>query len=149
MDQLICKEVEWDSELQRESVGLRYTVLREPLGLTFNEDDKKVDSESSHLLAVLNGEVVGCILVMHKDSDQKNLKMRQVAVSNKHQSMGIGSKLLKFSEDWARERNYQTMYCHARLTAVKFYTNNGYQTSGDEFLEVTIPHVFMSKSIVK
>ena len=39
------------------------------------------------------------------------------------------------------------MVLHARETAVGFYEKLGYKTSGDKFIEVTIPHFPMQKEL--
>jgi predicted GNAT family N-acyltransferase len=37
---------------------------------------------------------------------------------------------------------------HARKTAESFYEKIGYSTYGDEFIEVTLPHVEMRKNLI-
>jgi len=73
--------------------------------------------------------------------------MRQVAVHETKQDKGIGSEMVNFSENYAAENGYEWMVCSARKTAVPFYLKQGWQTVGDEFVEVTIPHFKMRKKI--
>jgi len=40
------------------------------------------------------------------------------------------------------------MFLHARDTAVGFYEKRGYVREGDFFLEVSLPHITMTKSLI-
>jgi predicted GNAT family N-acyltransferase len=68
-----------------------------------------------------------------------------MAVPNSMQGKGIGRALMVFAENIARDLGYKRLTMHARKTALGFYQKLGYQVTGDEFLEVTIPHFIMEK----
>ena len=40
------------------------------------------------------------------------------------------------------------MIAHARASAAEFYRRLGYSVSGDEFIEVTIPHRLVKKALL-
>lgn len=71
--------------------------------------------------------------------------MRYVAVRNNIQNSGVGSKMLAFFEKIAKEKGFKSVYCHARDSAINFYTKNGYQVESEMFEQVTIPHIKMRK----
>jgi ribosomal protein S18 acetylase RimI-like enzyme len=73
--------------------------------------------------------------------------MRQVAVSDKHQGLGVGRALVDFSEKYAGDNGYSKISMHARESAVGFYLKLGYEVEGEPFEEVTIPHRSMFKRI--
>jgi predicted GNAT family N-acyltransferase len=75
----------------------------------------------------------------------KDYKMQRVVVKQGMQDSGIGSKMMEFCEDYARNQNIRSVYCHARDSAVNFYLKNGYLAEGDYFDEDTIPHLKMRK----
>jgi len=75
-----------------------------------------------------------------------NCRMRYVAIKSDIQGSGIGSKM--FFEEEARARRFESIYCHARDTAINFYSKNGYKTEGEMFEQVTIPHIKMRKIII-
>ena len=75
------------------------------------------------------------------------MKMRQVAVDDKHQGIGLGKKLSEAAEQYAIERGFKVMFCHARKTAAPFYQSMGYKIVGNEFVEVNIPHYVMEKEL--
>lgn len=122
---------------------LRYKILRVPLGLTFSAQDLAKDKNDFHL-GLFEGETLLACLILSPQADG-SLKMRQVAVDVHLQGRGIGSELLKFAENFARDKGFTYIHCNARKTAVPFYLKHGYTVSGDEFPEVGIPHYYMSK----
>jgi GNAT superfamily N-acetyltransferase len=73
--------------------------------------------------------------------------MRQVAVQPARQGGGIGAGLVGFAEAWARERGFRKIVAHARGTAVDFYRRLNYTVEGEPFLECTIPHQLVSKTL--
>jgi ribosomal protein S18 acetylase RimI-like enzyme len=79
--------------------------------------------------------------------DEKNVKLRQMAVINNLQGKGIGRALMYFAENIARDRGYKVITMHARKTATGFYERLGYKVSSEEFKELSLPHFVMEKSL--
>lgn len=75
--------------------------------------------------------------------------MRQLAVTEHRQRKGIGSTLVVFSETYAKDLDFKEIILDARKTAIPFYERLGYKTQGEPFIQVTIPHMFMSKGLPK
>lgn len=140
-----CKLLEFGSPAQKESIGLRREVLRIPLGLDFEPEELDAESDQYHVACLDEGKVVGILLL--KSLGNGVLKMRQVAVSPGMQGKGTGSRMVRFSEAWAKEQGYTLMELNARKTAVDFYLQLDYQIVGEEFTEVGIPHLKMMKSL--
>jgi len=135
----------FESLNQLESVELRRQVLRIPLDLDYSKEELAAEFEQVHLGAILNGHVVGVLLlVQHEDGI---LKMRQFAVDSAYQGKGIGTKLVEYSEFWAKQNNFTRISLHARDTAVSFYQQLGYKIKGEQFTEVGIPHRMMMKEL--
>lgn len=136
---LNIREIAFGSAEQKESVELRYIVLREPLGLQFDENDLAKEYEDFHIAAYFHDELVGILLL--KPTENKDIiKMRQVAVADAWQGKGIGKAMVLFAEKFAFEKGYKKMELHARESAVPFYLSLGYFIKGDTFYEVGIPH---------
>jgi predicted GNAT family N-acyltransferase len=146
--QPIIQTADFNSLEQVQSIELRRQILRIPLGLDFSNEELQNEFNQVHIVASLNNQIIGVLLLV-KDDYRKYLKMRQVAVDNDFQGMGIGQKMVLFSEKWAKENQYKAIELHARLSAVEFYKKMNYQMVGDEFTEVGIPHFKMIKTILK
>jgi predicted GNAT family N-acyltransferase len=134
--------LEWGSKQQVQSIGLRYEVLRKPLGLFFAPDELSEEVDQWHI-GMINGDRVVAVLLLKKMND-RIAKMRQVAVDETLQGKGIGKELVRFSEEFCRRQGLELIELHARKTAVPFYLSMGYSLIGDEFEEVGIPHIKMA-----
>jgi len=142
------KLLEFGSKDHLTSIELRREVLRKPLGLDFNQTDLDNEKDQFHIGAFKDDKLVGIlILKAMKDLGDGILKMRQVAVLPELQGTGIGKEMVVFSEQWARENNYNLIDLHARKNVTPFYEKLGYHIEGDEFLEVGIPHFKMLKHL--
>ncbi len=126
-------------------VNLRNDILRKPLGLHFEEEELEEEKDDVLIGAFDDEKLIGCCLITRMDSS--TCRLRQMAVPSTLQHKGIGASLVSFAENVARDIGYRMMMMHARKTAVGFYEKFGYNISGDEFMEVTIPHFVMLKRL--
>ena len=143
MTNIIFKIIKYGGSEHAEAILLRKKVLYETRGILasdYNEEDTHVQ-----IAGFANNIIIAtCSLVPEGD----HCRMRYVAISSDIQGAGIGSKMLLFFEDHARNKGFKSIYCHARDTAMNFYTKNGYKTEGDIFEQVTIPHIKMRKTLI-
>lgn len=143
MTNIIFKVVEYGSDEHLEAIALRKEVLYEARGISphyYNEEDSHVQ-----IVGFNNNIIIAtCSLV----PEGEDCRMRYVAIKENIQGAGIGSKMLVFFEQQARNKGFKSIYCHARDTAINFYTKNGYKTEGEMFEQVTIPHIKMRKILI-
>ena len=138
------KEIAHKSPEWTNAVRLREKILREPLGSKFTE--KELEEEKNHIqiAGFLENELVAtAVLVPEGDK----MKMQRVAVTENLRSLNIGSEMMIFCEKIASDKNFKVMYCHARDSAVNFYSKNQYEKEGDYFDEDGIPHLKMIKKL--
>jgi N-acetylglutamate synthase-like GNAT family acetyltransferase len=129
----------------QQMVNLRMEILRKPLGLSFDAAELEKEKEDVLMGAFEDEKLLGCCLLTRMD--QHTMRLRQMAVPNSMQGKGIGRALMIFAENIARDLGYKKLCMHARKTALGFYEKLGYSTSGEEFIEVTIPHYIMEKAL--
>lgn len=139
------RQIEYNSEDYKNELKLRDEVLRKPLGMNLNNDNLTADKIDVHFGAFVKSTLIG-VLILTKISPD-DVKMRQVAVAEKWRAKTIGSQLVFFAEQYARNKGYKTMQLNARKTAVAFYEKLGYEKISEEFLEINIPHYKMRKSL--
>jgi GNAT superfamily N-acetyltransferase len=135
----------FDSPEYRKALILRHHILRKPLNLQFTEAELKKDEADLHF-GIFSGASIRACLTLTKEEGGR-IKMRQVAVDTPFQSKGLGKKLSKAAEIYAKKNGFHIMYCNARKEAVRFYEKLGYQIVSDEFTEVNIPHYTMEKAL--
>jgi GNAT superfamily N-acetyltransferase len=142
---MALKLIDHGSKEYREMVELRRTMLRKPLGIDF--DPKELEREKEDILigCFEDDKLEGCCLLTR--TDDKTVRLRQMAVLSGLQGKGFGRVLMQFAENIARDRGYQKITMHARKTAAGFYGKLGYKIAGDEFEEISIPHYIMEKDL--
>lgn len=140
-----CRLVVHGTPEYEATVALRFKVLREPLGLTFTQEQLATEASDLHCALWETTDLLACLIL--SPLAEGEIKMRQVAVRPDLQGKGLGRILVEFSEATARDRGYQDMVLNARDTAVPFYLRLGYELEGDPFTEVGIPHRKMRKRL--
>lgn len=139
------KQIEHGSKEYQQMVKLRMDVLRKPLGLTFTKEELAKEAEDILIGAFEEDKMLACCMLTK--SDDKSVRLRQMAVQNNLQGKGIGASMMIFAETIARDKGFKKLTMHARKTALGFYEKLGYKVTGDEFTEVTIPHFVMEKKL--
>lgn len=142
---MALKQIDHGSKEYQQMVKLRSDILRQPLGLSFTEDELAKEKEDILIGAFDDDEMLACCMLTKAGNN--SLRLRQMAVQNNLQGKGIGASMMNFAETVARDKGYKKLVMHARKTALGFYEKLGYQVVGDEFTEVTIPHYVMEKNL--
>jgi len=141
---LVLRQIEHGSADYLTAVSLRRRILRTPLGLDFTAEQLAAEAGDCLLAAFSDGVVAGTLVLT---PGQGAMKLRQMAVAPEACGQGIGSGLVAFAEDWARDKGFRQIVLHARVSAQGFYEKAGYRPEGDVFIEVTIPHIAMAKTL--
>jgi len=139
------RQVPYGSQDYLLCVALRQKILRDPLGIQLTPEEHLADREQVHLLARFRGQFAGTTVIHQVSGQPKTLFLRQVAVDEGFQGKGIGNQLIAYCEDYAIRYGFETIKLHSRVTAMPFYLKLGYQTEGEEYIEVTVPHITMFK----
>lgn len=127
-----------------QSVYLRQSVLREPLGMQLAGTQLAQETKGYHL-GIFDQQIniLGCLTLF--PTSQDIFQMKQVAVDSNFQGKGIGKKLVYFAERFAKNKKVKKIILHARQNAIPFYEKLNYQSKGELFEEIGIPHIFMEK----
>ena len=124
---------------------LRQDVLRTPLGLILSEKDLAGEENQTHICAIENDTVIASVIF--KPLEKNLIKLRQMAVADNHQGRGVGNKIVRFGEDWAKQQGFKIIELHARISALNFYKKLGYHSIGETFTEVGVPTIKMIKDL--
>jgi len=142
---MALKIVDYGTDEYKQMLKLRNEILRKPLGLQFSQDELEKEKTNMHMAAYEDERMLGCCMLV--EEDPQTVRLRQMAVVNDVQGKGIGRALMQFAENLARDRGYKRITMHARKNALGFYEKMGYKKSGEEFVEITIPHYVMEKEL--
>jgi ribosomal protein S18 acetylase RimI-like enzyme len=143
---MALKLIDYGSPEYLQMVQLRTDILRKPLGLTLLPEELEKEKEDILIAAFEEEKMLGCCMLIK--TDPQTVRLRQMAVLNNLQGKGVGRALMQFAENIARDRGFRRIMMHARKTAIGFYEKLGYEVSGTDFLEVTLPHVIMEKQLL-
>jgi len=143
---MALKLIDYGSPEYQQMVQLRNDILRRPLGLSFETGE--LEKEKDHILigAFEEDKMLGCCMLIQ--TAPGTVRLRQMAVLKNLQGKGVGRALMQFAENIARDRGFRRITMHARKTATGFYEKLGYEVNGEEFEEVTLPHVVMEKHLI-
>lgn len=139
------KQIDHGSKEYDQMVQLRNEILRKPLGISFISEELQREKDDILIGTFEEDKMLGCCLLTKMD--EKTVRLRQMAVQNNLQGKGIGATMMTFAENVARDAGYKNMVMHARKSAIGFYEKLGYKVTSKEFLEITIPHYLMEKSL--
>ncbi len=137
-------QIEYNSTLYQQEIILRDNILRKPLGLDINDDDLSDEINQDHF-GLLDDEsnLIGCLII--KKNGDNAVQLRQMAISEKLHKKGMGKLLVTEVESILKKASVQKIILHARKNVSGFYKKLGYNKFGEEFIEVSIPHIMMEK----
>jgi GNAT superfamily N-acetyltransferase len=139
------RQIDYGSSDYALECDLRDRILRSPLGLTLSAQDLAQEDQALHFGLFAEARLIACVVAV--TISPTTVKLRQMAVEPAYQGLGWGKVLLEQVEAVLRQRAVKRVVLHARKTAAGFYQRLGYQIEGPEFLEVTLPHYPMGKTL--
>ena len=119
---------------------MRESILRKPIGLVFTESDIEEERHDAHLLGLLGSRLVAGLAVRKAERPVLSWKIRQVAVEEEFRGGGFGRQLVLEVIERALAQPVDTLYLHSRVEVVDFYERLGFESVGERFEEVGIPH---------
>ena len=128
-----------------ELVRLRDLHLRQPIGLRMSEEDLAGEETQRHFALVWNEVILGGLIANPTRVD--TAKLRQMWIDPSLRGQGCGRVLLEEVERRLGADGTRLFSLNAREEATGFYRNSGYQTIGETFTEVGIPHLRMEKRL--
>jgi predicted GNAT family N-acyltransferase len=113
-------------------------------GVSIAADRDGRDPESTHLVALDGGRVIGTCRLLFRG---KVARLGRLAVDPDRRGEGIAAALLALADRVALEHGADSISLHAQTYARRLYLDAGYEERGPEFVEEGIEHVAMGKQI--
>lgn len=107
------------------------------------QDLDDYDKKSLHILGMLNDEVLAYTRILEPGLYYKEAAIGRVVTSKKIRMDGYGKAIMQYSMEYIRQNYNTNIRIMAQCYLNKFYTDLGFKTVSDEFLEDGIPHVEM------
>ncbi len=135
-----------------DTIPIRHAVLRQgkPIEACFIDQDN-LESTFHFGLYFKNKLVAVCTFVSDHSTlfnDSKQYRLRAMGVLDNYQGMHFGKQLLNFGVDFLKTKQVDRLWFNARIVALNFYKNNGFETIGEIFdIPEVGPHYVMHKSL--
>jgi predicted GNAT family N-acyltransferase len=140
---LEVREAQTQAELDQ-ALALRERVFCGEQGVTPAADRDGRDRESTHLVAVEDGRVIGtCRLLPRGDV----VRLGRLAVEQDQRGRGIAAQILVLADVVAKALGARRIDLHAQTYAIGLYLADGYVETGERFVEEGIEHVSMEKRL--
>jgi GNAT superfamily N-acetyltransferase len=131
-------EPQTDEELEA-YYRLRWERLRKPHGEPFgSERDSPQEADSKHLIAKVDGRIVGAecyVMVTGRRGPLRRRRLivrsRQTAIVPEFERSGVATALLKYVEDRGREMGAYELIGNVREEAVPWGKSMGYEIRGE------------------
>lgn len=125
---------------------LRWRILRAPWQQPRGSEQDEWEDEAVHVAAFISGKLVGTGR-LHRTADDR-AQIRYMAVEESYRGQGIGGAVYQFLEAEARKANIKCIHVHARLPALDFYKQMGFNITGEgPTLFDSIQHKIMEKEL--
>ncbi len=125
---------------------LRWRILRKPWNQPKGSEIVKEDSEAFHIMAEIDGIVVGIGCIHEIDGNIG--RIRFVGVDEEYQKRGIAKQIMQILEDYACDQGWKKIRLWAREIAWDFYLKLDYvMIANGELLFGVIKHKIMEKEL--
>lgn len=137
------RRAEGEAEMEA-LLDLRHRVFCVEQGVPKREEIDGRDGEATHLVALLDGRVVGTCRLLFVD---RTVQLSRLAVEPEVRRRGIASRLLRAADAEAEASGARRIVLHAQTYAKQLYAAAGYEPRGRVFVEASIEHVAMEKRL--
>ena len=128
------------------ALDLRERVFSGEQGVSIAADRDGRDHESTHLVAIDDGRVVGTCRLLFRGHVAR---LGRLSVEPERRGEGIAAALLGLADQVALEGSAGAISLHAQTYARQLYLDAGYEERGPAFVEEGIEHVAMGKRLAR
>ena len=135
----IIRDASW-AEQQHEIRAIRLYVFVHELGVPEDRDFDGSDARCRHALAFIGNEAVGTGRI------KLDGHIGRIAVLKAWRNHKVGSAILQFLLDMAKQDGLAQVHLNSQSSAVGFYEKFGFTQVGDFFVDAGIDHIRMENA---
>ncbi|RYE09812.1 MAG: GNAT family N-acetyltransferase [Hyphomicrobiales bacterium] len=128
------------SDLGNLGLALRRSVFVGEQHVPPEEEFDSYDLTATHVVALLDGSVVGCLRILFL---AEHVKFGRVVVAATARGQGIASRMMRYAMDLAAARGQTRFYLTAQSDKLALYEKLGFVAFGEEFQDGGMPHFAM------
>ncbi len=125
----------------------RWVVLRQPLGKPLGSERDRADEApgSYYAIALWQNQVIGSARLRLFEGGIGSIAY--VAVLADYSRQGIGTELMKYLLNVAKQKQLHKVRLRSRVTAQGFYEKLGFHATTEPFTHIGLPHVDMERQL--
>jgi predicted GNAT family N-acyltransferase len=124
---------------------LRIRVFCDEQGVDPELEVDGLDDEATQVVALDESGIVATCRLRYPEAGV--CKLERMVVDARHRKLGVGGRLLEWSESEGRAAGATTMVLNSQLRARDFYGSHGYEPEGETFMDADIEHIRMTKAL--
>ena len=128
------------SDLGNLGLALRREVFVHEQHVPADEEFDSYDLTATHVVALDDGNVVGCLRILFLD---EHVKFGRVVVASSARGKGIATAMMRFAMDHAAALGHHRFYLTAQTDKLALYEKLGFVAFGDQFQDGGMPHLAM------
>lgn len=125
---------------------LRSEVFVVEQNCVYQDMDGK-DQKATHILGYEKDQLVAYTRFFKPGDYFEQSSIGRVVVSPQHRGKSYGQEIMKASIAFAKAENFPSVKISAQCYLDKFYTDLGFISTGEKYLEDGIPHQAMDKQL--
>jgi predicted GNAT family N-acyltransferase len=124
---------------------LRIRVFCDEQGVDPELEVDGLDEEATQVVALDESGVIATCRLRYPEAGA--CKLERMAVDARQRKLGVGARLMEWTEEEARANGAKTMVLNSQVVAQPFYASCGYEAEGETFLDADIEHIRMTKAL--
>lgn len=131
-------------KLHRDAIKIRKEVFMNEQG--FLQEFDEIDNIAWHIVLYDEDKPVAVCRVFYNEKE-KFYVVGRVAVNKEYRGQGIGNKMLIEAENFVKSKKGKKIKLSAQSRVEKFYLKQGYERTGEEYLDEGCPHIGLIKNL--
>ncbi|MEG0324825.1 MAG: GNAT family N-acetyltransferase [Raoultibacter sp.] len=132
---------------KEDAFAVRTAVFINEQGFKDEFDDVDELDSTIHLSAYLDESLAGCARTFPDPEHSERYIFGRLAVLPDYRKHGLGSKILKATEDAACDRGAKEIHLHAQCSVTPLYDSHGYTEYGAIDFDELVEHIWMNREL--